>query len=296
MVNATIKDLQRILDSECQPVRVCSISPPALVGQLETYKSAPPYEELIKLFPLVKPGGRYTPYECISRERVAIIIPFRDREEHLRILLHNLHPILQRQQLDYGIYVIEQINGTQFNRAMLMNIGYAESIKLYNYTCFVFHDVDLIPENDRIMYDCIGSPRHLSCAVDKFKYRLPYVTLFGGVTALKREHFEKVNGHSNKFFGWGGEDDDMFRRLVHHGFNISRYPMAMSRYKMIKHRKNAGNKANKKRHNLVSTGKRRYKYDGINKLLYNRLAMEFRQLHTRIIVSINETQVMSIHK
>ncbi|XP_062592866.1 beta-1,4-N-acetylgalactosaminyltransferase bre-4-like, partial [Saccostrea cucullata] len=111
MVNATIKDLQRILESECQPVRVCSISPPALVGQLETYKSAPPYEELIKLFPLVKPGGRYTPYECISRERVAIIIPFRDREEHLRILLHNLHPILQRQQLDYGIYVIEQISG-----------------------------------------------------------------------------------------------------------------------------------------------------------------------------------------
>ena len=43
--------------------------------------------------------------------------------------------------------------------------------------------------------------------------RLPYPTLFGGVTAIKREHFELVNGHSNKFFGWGGEDDDMFRRL-----------------------------------------------------------------------------------
>lgn len=54
---------------------------------------------------------------------------------------------------------------------MLMNIGYAESIKLYNYTCFVFHDVDLIPENDRIMYDCRDSPRHLSSAVDKFKYK-----------------------------------------------------------------------------------------------------------------------------
>lgn len=52
-----------------------------------------------------------------------------------------------------------------------MNIGYAESIKLYNYTCFVFHDVDLIPENDRIMYDCRDSPRHLSSAVDKFKYK-----------------------------------------------------------------------------------------------------------------------------
>jgi predicted glycosyltransferase involved in capsule biosynthesis len=44
-------------------------------------------------------------------------------------------------------------------------------------------------------------------------FRLPYVTLFGGVTSIKRKHFETVNGYSNKFFGWGGEDDDMFKRF-----------------------------------------------------------------------------------
>jgi hypothetical protein len=25
-----------------------------------------------------------------------------------------------------------------------------------------------------------------------------------------REQYEKVNGHSNKFFGWGGEDNEMY--------------------------------------------------------------------------------------
>ena len=55
-------------------------------------------------------GGRYKPPNCTSRERVAIIIPFRDREEHLKIFLRHMHPFLQRQKLEYGIYVIELVS------------------------------------------------------------------------------------------------------------------------------------------------------------------------------------------
>ena len=54
--------------------------------------------------------------------------------------------------VDYGIYVIEQ-NGTgSFNRAMLFNIGASEAMKSYSYDCFIFHDVDLLPEDDRNIY------------------------------------------------------------------------------------------------------------------------------------------------
>ena len=32
----------------------------------------------------------------------------RDREEHLRMFVYHMHPVLQRQQLDYGIFIVEQ--------------------------------------------------------------------------------------------------------------------------------------------------------------------------------------------
>lgn len=45
-------------------------------------------------------------------------------------------------------------------------------------------------------------------------FRLPYPTNFGGVTAVTKEQFEAINGFSNIFYGWGGEDDDLYNRFV----------------------------------------------------------------------------------
>lgn len=41
---------------------------------------------------------------------------------------------------------------------------------------------------------------------------LPYSNIFGGAGSFTREHFELINGFSNKFWGWGGEDDDLYKR------------------------------------------------------------------------------------
>ena len=54
---------------------------------------------------------------------------------------------------------------------MLMNIGAAEALRQDNFECFVFHDVDLIPEDDRNIYSCPEQPRHMSVAIDTFKYK-----------------------------------------------------------------------------------------------------------------------------
>jgi hypothetical protein len=56
----------------------------------------------------VKTGGSYEPTECHPRYNVAIIVPFRDREAHLKAFLANLHPFLQRQLLAYTIFIVEQ--------------------------------------------------------------------------------------------------------------------------------------------------------------------------------------------
>lgn len=45
-------------------------------------------------------------------------------------------------------------------------------------------------------------------------FRLPYASYFGGVSALTREQYETINGFSNEFFGWGGEDDDFYNRFM----------------------------------------------------------------------------------
>lgn len=65
---------------------------------------------------------------------------------------------------------LQDENG-KFNRAKLFNVGYLESLALYDYECFIFHDVDLVPEDDRILYTCPEKPRHLSVAISTLEYR-----------------------------------------------------------------------------------------------------------------------------
>lgn len=150
----------------------CPAVPPDLVGPIEV-DTQPEYLENVekRLADKITLGGRYKPSDCRARDRVAIVIPFRDRKQHLPVLLKNLHPFLMRQQIDYGIFLVEQSISGSFNRAKLMNVGYAEALKLYEWDCFVFHDVDLLPMDDRNLYTCPDQPRHMSVAVDTFGFK-----------------------------------------------------------------------------------------------------------------------------
>jgi GT2 family glycosyltransferase len=123
----------------------------------------------------------------------------------------------------------------------------------------------------------------MSVAIDKFKYKLHYVSLFGGVSALTEEQFLKVNGFSNVFFGWGGEDDDMYNRLINSGYKISRYSKTIARYKMIKHKADV---PNPERYRKLYSGKKRFKTDGINSIVYKLMDLVLEKLFTWILVEI----------
>lgn len=182
------------LNVKSSPLPDCPEEPPDLFGSLklsdETADIA--IEDIVKNNTVVLAGGKYTPKDCYPRSKVAIIVPHRERELHLRQFLKNIHPVLRRQQRHYGIYVVHQSGTDTFNKAKLLNIGFIEALKDDSYDCFIFHDVDLVAEDDRNLYQCADVPKHLAVGIDKWGYQLPYNALFGGVIAMKREHFEKV--------------------------------------------------------------------------------------------------------
>ena len=87
----------------------------------------------------------------------------------------------------------------------------------------------MIPENGELEYACAEQPIHLSPAgmifywvlvrlrdiilicflVNTFGYRDHYGTLFGGVVAITGDQLRTANGFSNRFWGWGGEDNEI---------------------------------------------------------------------------------------
>lgn len=154
--------------------KTCPAEPPGLKGPIKIDikpESLSSVEKKIRKRLL--PGGWFKPSGCVSKDRVAIIVPYRDRAAQLPILLKNLHPLLMKQQIEYGIFVVEQTNGSAFNRGVLMNVGFVESLKRHQWDCFIFHDVDMIAMNDRNLHICPkpDQPRHMSSAIDKYEFK-----------------------------------------------------------------------------------------------------------------------------
>ena len=168
-----------------------------------------------------------------------------------------------------------------------MNVGFAEASKDYDYECFVFSDVDLVPMDDRNIYRCFEGPRHLSVAIDKFDFKLPYNTIFGGVSAFSKQQFLTVNGYPNTYWGWGGEDDDMYKRIVFHGMSINRPDHITGKYKMIKHQRDEHNEVNPKNPDKLTHTHETMADDGLSSLTYTVKDIVKDRLYTFINVDIN---------
>ncbi|XP_028308453.1 beta-1,4-galactosyltransferase 3 isoform X2 [Gouania willdenowi] len=231
------------------PLRDCQVPSPLLVGPVSVHLSSSlSLEEIRQRNPLVLPGGRYRPPDCESRHHTAIVVPYRNRQTHLRALLYHLHPFLQRQQIHYSIYIVQQWGNGTFNRAKLLNVGVREALRDEEWSCIFLHDVDLLPENDHNTYTCHKQfPTHLSVAMDKFRYRV---------------------------------------RLS--GMKIVRPPVAIGHYKMIKHKGDRGNEQNPRRFDLLKRTRLNWRSDGLNSLTYELLSKTREPLYTNLTVNIGE--------
>ncbi len=111
--------------------------------------------------------------------------------------------------------------GHRFNKGRLFNAGvrYIQKQKSLNITCLILHDVDLIPEDDKNFYSCESAhPKHTTIRVRQLAsargYTRYYEFLIGGVLILTLDMYKTVNGFSNLYWGWGGEDDDLSLRFI----------------------------------------------------------------------------------
>ena len=224
------------------------------------------------------------------KNKVAIIIPYRNRPEQLRLFLTYMVPMLIRQEIVFKIYVIEQFGNTTFNRARLLNAGFDISKKEQKWDCFMFHDVDLVAENDKNLYHCQenGIPKHYLRAWSKYNYLLRYPKFFGGVVQVTGQVYSDSNGHSNEYWGWGGEDDDFYERVISRSeFNgIVRPDKKIGRYKMVPHIREKSNSVSKDRYHLLENFDDR-ENDGMSNLKYKIVESKVNNLFEKVVVNIN---------
>ena len=214
-------------------------------------------------------------------EKLAIIVPYRNREEHLKEFIPYMEKTLKDEKIPFDIFIIEQADNKPFNRAKLLNVGFNESS---SYDYFAFHDVDMLPVDSDYSYP--DGPTHLSSEVEQFNWGLPYDGYFGGVTLFDRESFVKINGYSNEYWGWGAEDDDVLHRCMIKEVDTYR---KSCRYRSLNHDRNIErsqylqNVGKLQRFQNEESAEVQMESDGISSLKYEKISEESLTKKTKLI-------------
>lgn len=166
--------------------------------------------------------------------KYSIIIPYRNREDHLQILLTRLQEVFKDES--HEIIVSEQDDDENFQIACVENIGYQKS----NGEIIILHQVDYYPTDD-VSYEVTDQPilpARRGVFLDKDnKSPREYMDIpagyrkweteidpnfYGGIICMKREHYEQINGLNPLYRGWGNEDEDLRERFVWAGIPVKR--------------------------------------------------------------------------
>ena len=212
------------------------------------------------------------------------------------MFLYHMHPFLQKKKLAYRIIVVEQLDGDEFNRGSLLNVGYVHARTYSNFDCYIFHDIDYLPINIDNDYSCAQSPMARGRCIPGskiFASRNP--RFWGAVMYADKTSFELVNGWPNLYFGWGGEDDDIgirFRNTFKHLVDPNcRY----DQYLLNKHKHTRSKKKMdfRWRNCLKCNAVQRMHTDGLNSLKYHLKEVIEESLYTVIRVEIKQSDYQS---
>ncbi|CAG04540.1 unnamed protein product, partial [Tetraodon nigroviridis] len=193
--------------------------------------AAPPRQDR----PQLLPQGRPPPCQAQAAapgvddpswgpHKLAVIVPFRERFEELLVFVPFMHNFLNKKKIRHKILVVNQVDHYRFNRASLINVGHLESGNDTDY--LAMHDVDLLPLNEALDYGFPGDgPFHVASPDLHPLYH--YQTYVGGILLLTKKHYDLCNGMSNRFWGWGREDDEFYRRLKKAELQVGSAPLPL---------------------------------------------------------------------
>lgn len=152
--------------------------------------------------------------------KMVVVVPFRDRLEELLEFAPHLQKYLNKKHIRHEIVVVNQVDMLRFNRGSLINVGVLESSSDCDY--LAMHDVDLLPLNDALNYSYPeDGPFHVSAPDLHPLYH--YHSFIGGILLITKSHFKMVNGMSNRYWGWGREDDEFYVRLKKAGLLMTKW-------------------------------------------------------------------------
>lgn len=142
--------------------------------------------------------------------KLAIVVPYRNREDHLKKFVPHMRAFLKDKNIDYQILFVEQDDDEPFNRAKLLNIGF--DILKNDAEYFCFHDIDMLPVSKECDYSFKTGVVRLSHYVSQFNFKPRPKGELGGVILIDKKSFVDANGYSNNYKGWGVEDNDFSER------------------------------------------------------------------------------------
>ena len=147
------------------------------------------------------------------KHKLGVCVPYRNREEHLRLFVPHLTEYLNERGIDFQIYIAHQTDDKLFNRGAMKNVA-AEWAFKEGCDYIVWHDIDMLPEEGCDYSYPEENPVHIATKISQMDYKLKYYEYFGGAVLFTKEQVERTNGYSNEYWDWGMEDDDLFWRCV----------------------------------------------------------------------------------
>jgi len=150
-----------------------------------------------------------------NKMKLNVIIPIRNREKDLYNITSVLEQIFEKQNIDARYLIIEQEEGKKFNKGKISNAAFLLTREDNFSDNYLFNDVDVWPKKSSVI-------NFREKTSNSFRHPYGQKHCLGCFFLTNKSSFEKINGYSNNYWGWGGEDVDLQNRANVHRVFINR--------------------------------------------------------------------------